>query len=118
MLPMQDPALALEEFDRVAKLPGIRGIYMATQINGRIDEKEFWPVVDRRRREERGFAIFLHPVNPVGADRMGRYHLRNFIGNPNPAPRSPRRRSFSQARSMPFPSSISCCRMPAACSRS
>ena len=81
MLPMQDPALAVEEFDRVAKLPGIRGIYMATQINGRnLDEKDFWPVY--ARCEERGFAIFLHPVNPVGADRMGRYHLRNFIGNP------------------------------------
>ncbi|HKA82188.1 MAG TPA: amidohydrolase family protein, partial [Xanthobacteraceae bacterium] len=81
MLPMQDPALAVQEFDRVAKLPGIRGIYMATHINGRnLDQKDFWPVY--ARCEERGFPILLHPVNPVGADRMGSYHLRNFIGNP------------------------------------
>src|SRR5262249_30896643 len=40
MLPMQEPALALKEFDRVAALPGIRGIYMATHINGRnLDQK-------------------------------------------------------------------------------
>jgi aminocarboxymuconate-semialdehyde decarboxylase len=81
MLPMQDPALAVQEFDRVAKLPGIRGIYMATHINGRnLDQKDFWPVY--ARCEEHGFPILLHPVNPVGADRMGSYHLRNFIGNP------------------------------------
>jgi aminocarboxymuconate-semialdehyde decarboxylase len=81
MLPMQDAALALTEFDRVAKLPGIRGIYMATHINGRnLDEKDFWPVY--ARCEERGFPILLHPVNPVGGERMRSYHLRNFIGNP------------------------------------
>jgi aminocarboxymuconate-semialdehyde decarboxylase len=81
MLPMQEPALALQELDRVARLAGIRGIYMATHINGRnLDEKEFWPVY--ARCAERGFAVFLHPVNPVGADRMRSYHLRNFIGNP------------------------------------
>jgi aminocarboxymuconate-semialdehyde decarboxylase len=81
MLPMQEAALALAEFDRVAKLPGIRGIYMATHINGRnLDEKDFWPVY--ARCEERGFPILLHPVNPVGGERMRSYHLRNFIGNP------------------------------------
>ena len=81
MLPMQEQALAVQEFDRVAGLPGIRGIYMATHINGRnLDDKEFWPVY--ARCEERGLPILLHPVNPVGADRMRSYHLRNFIGNP------------------------------------
>jgi aminocarboxymuconate-semialdehyde decarboxylase len=81
MLPMQDTALALQELDRVAKLPAIRGIYMATHINGRnLDHKDFWPVY--ARCEEHGFPILLHPVNPVGADRMGSFYLRNFIGNP------------------------------------
>jgi len=81
MLPMQDPGLAVLELDRVAMLPGIRGIYMATHINGKnLDEKDNWPVY--ARCEERGLPILLHPVNPVGADRMRGYHLRNFIGNP------------------------------------
>ena len=81
MLPMQDQALAVQEFDRIAKLPAIRGIYLATHINGRnLDDKDFWPIY--ARCEERGLPILLHPVNPVGAERMRGYHLRNFIGNP------------------------------------
>ena len=81
MLPMQDSALAVQELDRVEKLAGIRGVYMATHINGRnLDQKDFWPVY--ARCEARGFPIFLHPVNPVGADRTGSFYLRNFIGNP------------------------------------
>ena len=39
MVPMQAPALAVEEVSRAAKLPGIRGVYMATHVNGKnLDE--------------------------------------------------------------------------------
>ena len=34
MLPMQAPDLALRELERAAKLPGIRGMYLATNVNG------------------------------------------------------------------------------------
>jgi aminocarboxymuconate-semialdehyde decarboxylase len=81
MVPMQDPALAVHEIDRVAKLKGIRGLYMATHINGKnLNQKEYWPVY--ARAQERGLPVLLHPVNPVGADRMRDYYLRNFVGNP------------------------------------
>jgi aminocarboxymuconate-semialdehyde decarboxylase len=84
MLPMQDPALAVRELDRVATLRGIRGIYMATHINGKnLNQKEYWPVY--ARAQEVGLPILLHPVNPVGADRMRDYYLRNFVGNPTEA---------------------------------
>lgn len=80
-LPMQAPELAAAEVDRVAKLPGIRAIYMATHINGRdLDEKDFWPVYQRCEANE--LPIFLHPLNTVGADRLRGFHLRNFLGNP------------------------------------
>jgi aminocarboxymuconate-semialdehyde decarboxylase len=80
-LPMQDPNLAVQELDRAARLPGIRGVYMATHVNGKnLDDKSFWPVYSRS--EALGLAIYLHPINPVGADRMRSYYLRNFIGNP------------------------------------
>ena len=116
MLPMQEQALAVQEFDRVAGLPGIRGIYMATHINGRdLDDKEFWPVY--ARCEERGLPILLHQVNPVGADRMRSYHLRNFIGNPTDTAIAAASLIFS-ARSTPSPSSTSCCRMRAGWCRS
>ena len=44
-LPMQDPALAMQEVERVGKLPAIRGVYLATHVNGKnLDDKSFWPV--------------------------------------------------------------------------
>jgi aminocarboxymuconate-semialdehyde decarboxylase len=81
MVPMQDANLAVQELDRASNLPGIRGVYMATHINGKnLDDKAFWPVY--ARCETLGLPIFLHPIDPVGADRMRSYYLRNFIGNP------------------------------------
>ncbi len=80
-VPMQAPALAVEEIARAAKLPGIRGVYMATHVNGKnLDEKEFWPVYEKC--EALGLPIFLHPTAPVGRERTRKYHLGNFIGNP------------------------------------
>ena len=81
MLPMQAPDLAVQEARRAAALPGIRGVYMATHVNGKnLDEKEFWPVYEQC--EKLRLPIFLHPVAPVGKERMSKYHLGNFLGNP------------------------------------
>ncbi len=45
---MQDTTLALAELDRAAKLPGMRAVYMGTNVNGRdLDEPEFFPVFQR-----------------------------------------------------------------------
>ncbi len=80
-LPMQAPELAAQEVERAAKLPGIRGVYLSTHVVGKnLDEKQFWPVY--AKCEAAGLPIFLHPTNTLGADRFGRYYLRNFIGNP------------------------------------
>jgi len=40
----------------------------------------FWPVYEKC--EALGLPIFLHPTNTLGADRLGRYYLRNFLGKP------------------------------------
>ena len=80
VVPMQAPDLAVEEIARAAKLPGIRGLYMATHVQGKnLDEKESWPVY--AKCEELGLPIFLHPTAPVGRERMRRYP-GNFLGNP------------------------------------
>lgn len=81
MVPMQAPALAVRELDRVANLPGIHGVYMATHVNGKnLDEKQFFPVY--AKCEELGWPLFLHPIDTVGAERMRSYSLRDFLGNP------------------------------------
>jgi aminocarboxymuconate-semialdehyde decarboxylase len=81
MLPMQAPELAVKEVERAAKLPGVRGAYLATNVNGKdLDDKSFWPVY--AACEKAGWPIFLHPVDTIGADRTKKYYLRNLLGNP------------------------------------
>ncbi len=81
MVPMQAPALAVREMERAAKLPGMRGQYVGTNVNGAdLDEKRFWDVY--AKAEELGWTMFLHPLDTVGRERTTRYYLKNLIGNP------------------------------------
>ncbi len=81
MLPLQDPALALQELERAAKLPGMRAINMGEQINGKnLHEKMFWPVYERC--ESLGLPLFLHNLYPYGAERLKDYYMINVLGNP------------------------------------
>ena len=81
MLPMQAPARALAELERCARLPGMKGLYLATNINGTdLDDKRFWDVY--AKAEELGWTIFLHPVDTIGRERTTRFYLRNLLGNP------------------------------------
>lgn len=80
-LPMQSPARAVEELDRAVRLPGIRGVYLGTNVNGReLDDPSFLPVWERIHELE--LPTFLHPLNVVGAQRLGPYYLANLLGNP------------------------------------
>ncbi len=81
MLPMQAPERAVAELERAAKLPGMKGLYLATNVNGAdLDEKRFWDVY--AKTEELGWPIFLHPVDTIGRERTTRYYLKNLLGNP------------------------------------
>ena len=82
ILPMQEPALALSELERVTKLPGIKGVYMATRVLDReLSDPAFWPVYERL--EALRWPIFLHPVEVIGmTDRLKQYFLSNLLGNP------------------------------------
>ncbi len=80
-LPMQAPELAVREIERAAALPGIRGVYMATHINGKnLDDKSFWPVY--ARAEALRLPLLLHPLAPLGGERVRNYYLINFLSNP------------------------------------
>jgi aminocarboxymuconate-semialdehyde decarboxylase len=81
VLPMHEPDLAVEEVDRIAGLPGVRGVYAATNVLGReLSDEAFFPVFERL--EEAGLPLFLHPVRVIGAERLGRWHFINSLGNP------------------------------------
>jgi aminocarboxymuconate-semialdehyde decarboxylase len=81
ILPMHEPALAVKEVERAAKLPGIRGFYVATQVLGRnLSDSAFVPVYERI--EASGLPLFLHPVEVIGHERLAQYYLTNLLGNP------------------------------------
>ena len=81
VLPMQDPKLALRELERAAKLPGMRGLYLATHVNGiELDEQAYWPIY--ARAEELGWTVFLHPMDTIGPERTKKFYLKNLLGNP------------------------------------
>src|SRR5204863_156717 len=81
-LPMQDPARAVTELQRAAALPGIRGVYLGTNINGReLSDPSFTPIF--AACEAKRLPVLLHPLTVIGAgNRLGRYYLNNFLGNP------------------------------------
>lgn len=79
-LPFQNAQLALQELERAAKLPGIRGVYMATAVRDReLGDRSFWPVY--ARIEALGLPIFLHPMM-INNERLKQYYLINCLGNP------------------------------------
>src|SRR2546422_2574543 len=54
ILPMQDAQVARRALDRAAKLPGMRGMYLATNVNGAdLDEERFWDEIGRASCRER-----------------------------------------------------------------
>jgi aminocarboxymuconate-semialdehyde decarboxylase len=90
MLPLQNPNLALQELERAAKLPGMRGINVAQHINGtNVADKRFWPVW--ARCEELGQPLILHNLDPLATDRLhqGGLNLMNSLGNPFEATLAP-----------------------------
>lgn len=82
ILPMQTPDLAVAEIDRLDGNPAIRGVYMATNINGmELSDTSLFPVYERL--EAAGWPIFLHPLDVIGMDRLMKAHfLHNLLGNP------------------------------------
>jgi aminocarboxymuconate-semialdehyde decarboxylase len=80
-LPMLYPDRALDELERASKMPGMRGVYLGTNISGRdLDDPLFEPVL--ARIEALDLPIFLHPVETLVGDRLRPFFLSNLLGNP------------------------------------
>jgi aminocarboxymuconate-semialdehyde decarboxylase len=80
-LPMLYPDRAFAELNRASKLPGMRGVYLGTNIGGReLNDPMFEPVF--ARMEELDLPVFLHPIHTVGGARLKPFYLGNLLGNP------------------------------------
>jgi aminocarboxymuconate-semialdehyde decarboxylase len=80
-VPMQDSAKAVGEMERAIAKLGLRGIEIASNINGRyFDDPAFNPFWEAAQALDA--LIFVHPNQVVGAERMKEFNLANLIGNP------------------------------------
>ena len=80
-VPLQDVTAAVAELDYAVGQLGMRGVEIATHIAGvELDSPSLDPFWERAERLR--LPILVHPHDPVGANRMGDYYLRNLVGNP------------------------------------
>ena len=81
-LPMQHGGLAVTELERMTAQANVRGVLIGTHVGSRnLDEPnldEIWSAL-----EASDTPALLHPCPPIAAgNRLGKYYLGNFIGNP------------------------------------
>ncbi len=89
-LPLQDPDFAARELERCVRELGLRGAQIGTHVDanphsGRIDalnldNASLQPVWSAA--EQLGAAIFIHPWDMLGKDRMPNYWLPWLVGMP------------------------------------
>jgi aminocarboxymuconate-semialdehyde decarboxylase len=80
-LPMQDTKLAIKELERCKKDLGLAGIEVGTHIHGKnLDDDRIFEIFSTC--EELGAAVFIHPWDMLGRDRMDKYWLPWLVGMP------------------------------------
>jgi aminocarboxymuconate-semialdehyde decarboxylase len=80
-LPMQAPDLAMMELDRCVKKLGFPGVQIGSNINGKnLNHADLFPIF--QRAEKLGAAVFVHPWDMFGKERMGQYFLPWLVGMP------------------------------------
>jgi aminocarboxymuconate-semialdehyde decarboxylase len=80
-LPLQDPKLAIQELERCRSQLKLAGIQIGTHVNGlNLDSPEVVSVLEAA--ESLDMAVFVHPWDMLGAERMKKYWLPWLVGMP------------------------------------
>jgi aminocarboxymuconate-semialdehyde decarboxylase len=80
-LPMQDPELAIGELERCVGELGLSGVQIGSHVNAwNLDQAELFPVF--ARAHELSAAVFVHPWDMLGGDRLSKYWLAWLVGMP------------------------------------
>src|SRR6185295_89592 len=80
-LPLQQADLAIAELERCLGPLGLAGVQIGSHVNDwDLDRPELFPVL--RRAAELGAAVFVHPWDMLGRERMQRYWLPWLVGMP------------------------------------
>lgn len=79
-IPMQDEKMAIAELERCMTL-GLKGVQIGTNVNGlNLNEPELFSIFEAC--EALGAAVFVHPWDMVGKERMQKYWLPWLVGMP------------------------------------
>ena len=80
-LPMQAPDLAIRELERCVKQLKFPGVQIGSHVNQQnLDDPALFPVF--QAAEELDAAVFVHPWDMLGKDRMPKYWLPWLVGMP------------------------------------
>jgi aminocarboxymuconate-semialdehyde decarboxylase len=80
-VPMQDPDVASRELERCVTKLGLAGIEIGSHVNGmNLDHPKVVPVLEAA--QDLGAAIFVHPWEMLGRERMEKYWLPWLVGMP------------------------------------
>lgn len=80
-LPMQDADRSIRELERCQSSLGLVGVQIGSHVNGwNLDDERIFPVLEAA--SELGMAIFVHPWQMLGKERMGLYWLPWLVGMP------------------------------------
>jgi len=80
-VPMQDDRLAVRELERCVTELGMPGIQIGSHVNGRnLDEPALFPIFEAVQALDA--AVFVHPWEMLGRDRMKKYWLPWLVGMP------------------------------------
>ncbi len=80
-VPMQDETRAIMELERCVRELGLAGIEIGSHVNGwNLDDPSVFPVLEAAA--ELGAAVFVHPWEMLGRERMSRYWLPWLVGMP------------------------------------
>lgn len=81
VLPLQDPDLSCRELDRCMTELKLSGIQIGTHVGGRnLDDPLLRPVL--KRAADLGAAVFVHPWDMLGGERMAKYWMPWLVGMP------------------------------------
>ncbi|MBI5473401.1 MAG: amidohydrolase [Ignavibacteriae bacterium] len=80
-IPMQAPDLAIKELERCMKELKLAGIEIGSHVNDwNLNDEHLFPIF--QAAEELGAAIFVHPWDMMGKERMPKYWLPWLVGMP------------------------------------
>ena len=80
-LPLQSPDLAVKELERCRRELGLPGVQIGSHVNDwNLSDKNLMPVFEAA--QSLNAAIFVHPWDMMGKDKMNRYWLPWLVGMP------------------------------------